>query len=110
MKTNLKRIKIIKQKLTFLENEKMKIYAQIETKAGVENIDSILANAKMSVYDESLLLEKAAGLNNPKHLVLETVHPSPLSAYNGFFGSGHFVKANEYLIKHGKTPIVWNNL
>ena len=45
-----------------------------------------------------------------KHLILECAHPSPLSAYNGFFGCGHFVKANEYLIKHGATPIDWGNL
>lgn len=51
--------------------------------------------------------EKAKMLNNPKHLVLETVHPSPLSAYRGFFGCGHFKKANEFLIKNGETPIDW---
>ena len=46
-------------------------------------------------------------ITNPKHLVLETVHPSPLSAYNGFFGCGHFKKANEYLEKNGIVPIDW---
>ncbi|MBQ7339759.1 MAG: uracil-DNA glycosylase [Clostridia bacterium] len=45
-----------------------------------------------------------------KHLVLETVHPSPLSAYNGFFGCNHFKKANDYLISKGKTPIDWENI
>lgn len=45
-----------------------------------------------------------------KHLVLETVHPSPLSAYNGFFGCEHFVKTNEYLIKTGRTPVKWSEL
>jgi uracil-DNA glycosylase len=45
-----------------------------------------------------------------KHLILESAHPSPLSAYNGFFGCGHFNKTNEYLIKVGKTPINWSNL
>ncbi len=44
---------------------------------------------------------------NPKHLVLETVHPSPLSAYNGFFGCGHFKKANDFLTENGITPIDW---
>ncbi len=43
-----------------------------------------------------------------KHLVLECAHPSPLSAYNGFFGCGHFLKTNEYLISCGKTPIDWS--
>ncbi len=45
-----------------------------------------------------------------KHLILECAHPSPLSAYNGFFGCGHFVKTNEYLIKHGIMPIDWSDL
>ncbi len=53
---------------------------------------------------------KKALIDKNKHLVLETVHPSPLSAYNGFFGCGHFNRANEYLIKMGKTPIDWSNL
>ncbi len=42
-----------------------------------------------------------------KHCILQSVHPSPLSAYNGFFGCKHFSKTNDYLVKHGKTPIDW---
>ena len=42
------------------------------------------------------------------HLVLECAHPSPLSAYNGFFGCKHFSKANQFLIDHGETPIDWH--
>jgi len=53
---------------------------------------------------------KTALIDKSKHLVLCCAHPSPLSAYNGFFGCGHFVKANEYLIKNGKTPIEWGKL
>ena len=49
-------------------------------------------------------------IDGTKHLILECAHPSPLSAYNGFFGCGHFIKANEYLTKHGKTPIEWSRL
>ena len=49
-------------------------------------------------------------IDGAKHLILECAHPSPLSAYNGFFGCGHFIKANEYLTKHGKTPIEWSKL
>lgn len=45
-----------------------------------------------------------------KHLILECAHPSPLSAYNGFFGCGHFIKTNDYLIKHGKLPVIWSDL
>lgn len=44
-------------------------------------------------------------ITNPKHLVLESVHPSPLSAYNGFFGSKPFSKTNEFLIKNNIKPI-----
>lgn len=46
-------------------------------------------------------------INNPKHLVLEAPHPSPLSAYNGFFGCGHFKRANEFLESNGIEPIDW---
>lgn len=46
-------------------------------------------------------------ITNPKHLVLETVHPSPLSAYNGFFGCGHFKMANEFFTQNGIEPIDW---
>ena len=53
---------------------------------------------------------KKGMIDNKKHLVLECAHPSPLSAYNGFFGCGHFVKANEYLKTHGLQPIDWGAL
>lgn len=46
-------------------------------------------------------------ITNPQHLVLQCAHPSPLSAYNGFFGCGHFVKANEFLTANGIAPIDW---
>ena len=49
-------------------------------------------------------------LTNPNHLVLKSVHPSPLSAYNGFFGNNHFILANQFLIKKGVKPIDWNLL
>ncbi|MBQ6130115.1 uracil-DNA glycosylase [Candidatus Saccharibacteria bacterium] len=46
-------------------------------------------------------------INIEKHLILESAHPSPLSAYAGFFGSRPFTKTNDYLRAHGKTPIRW---
>lgn len=46
-------------------------------------------------------------LDNPKHLVLEAAHPSPLSAHRGFFGCRHFSKCNNYLILNGEDPIDW---
>lgn len=50
---------------------------------------------------------KAKLITNPKHLILQCAHPSPLSAYNGFFGCGHFIKANEFLKSQGIEPINW---
>ena len=46
-------------------------------------------------------------IDQTKHLVLESAHPSPLSAHSGFFGNGHFVKANEFLRGKGMGEIVW---
>ena len=50
---------------------------------------------------------KAALIDRSKHYILETVHPSPLSAYNGFFGSKHFSKTNALLRELGKQEIIW---
>lgn len=50
---------------------------------------------------------KASMLNNPKHLILKAPHPSPLSAYRGFFGCRHFSRANEFLRANGLEPIDW---
>ena len=50
---------------------------------------------------------KASMLNNPKHLILKAPHPSPLSAYRGFFGCKHFSKCNEFLKANGIAPIDW---
>lgn len=51
--------------------------------------------------------EKAQYIDRSRHYIFETVHPSPLSASRGFFGCGHFKKANEVLVKLGKEPIDW---
>lgn len=51
--------------------------------------------------------KKKKMLNNPKHLILEAPHPSPLSAYRGFFGSKPFSKTNDFLVEHGLAPIDW---
>lgn len=50
---------------------------------------------------------KAGLITNQNHLVLQCAHPSPLSAYNGFFGCRHFSKTNEFLKQHGIEPINW---
>lgn len=52
--------------------------------------------------------KKAELITAPQHLILQAAHPSPLSAYNGFFGCGHFSKTNEFLYEHGIPPIDWN--
>lgn len=51
--------------------------------------------------------KKGESINESKHLVLKSVHPSPLSASRGFFGNKHFSRCNEYLIKNGIEPIKW---
>jgi uracil-DNA glycosylase len=50
---------------------------------------------------------KESLISNPKHCVLKGAHPSPFSAYNGFFGGRYFSRANDFLIKNGRTPIDW---
>ena len=50
---------------------------------------------------------KKVMLNNPKHLILEAPHPSPLSAYRGFFGSKPFSQANDFLVSNGLEAIDW---
>lgn len=52
-------------------------------------------------------IKKKELIDGTKHLVLTSAHPSPLSAYRGFFGCGHFKKANDFLISNGKTPVDW---
>lgn len=51
--------------------------------------------------------QKMKLITNPKHLILQAAHPSPLSAFNGFFGCKHFSKTNDFLINHGIAPIDW---
>lgn len=51
--------------------------------------------------------KKIPMLNNPKHLILKAPHPSPLSAYRGFFGCRHFSMCNDFLLKNGIEPIDW---
>ena len=53
---------------------------------------------------------KKSLINNPRHFIIESAHPSPLSAHNGFFGSRPFSRANDFLTKNGQTPINWNSV
>ena len=52
--------------------------------------------------------KKASLITNPQHLILQCPHPSPLSAYHGFFGCRHFSKTNAFLEANGMTPIDWS--
>ena len=69
----------------------------------------------LTTYRENLVFilwgrdarNKKVLIDSSKHLILESAHPSPLSAYNGFFGSKPFSKCNNYLVAHNKTPIKW---
>lgn len=55
----------------------------------------------------SFAQRKGQVIDRNRHLVLASAHPSPLSAYRGFFGNHHFSRANDYLIEHGLKPISW---
>lgn len=72
-------------------------------------IKAVNENCKNVVYMlwGSFAQEKAKMVNAAENLILQSPHPSPLSAYRGFFGNRHFSKANTYLIEHGKQPINW---
>ena len=75
-----------------------------------DSVIEIIANKKSNVVFilwGAYAQRKAAIVNREKHLVLESVHPSPLSASRGFFDNNHFSKCNSYLQKHGLTPVQW---
>lgn len=69
----------------------------------------VLSNRQNIVYMlwGSFAQKKAGFVNPDKNLILKSAHPSPLSAYRGFFGNHHFSLANDYLEKHGMSPIDW---
>ena len=72
-------------------------------------IQTLAQNQKNIVYMlwGAFAQKKAEFVNPNDNLILKSAHPSPLSAYRGFFGNHHFSRANEYLIANGKTPIDW---
>ncbi len=75
----------------------------------IKKISTLRENVVFLLWGSNARSKKKL-INEKKHLILEAVHPSPLSAYGGFFGCGHFTKANEYLKSNGKTPIDWSAL
>ncbi|HEX7492833.1 MAG TPA: uracil-DNA glycosylase [Bacteroidales bacterium] len=75
-----------------------------------DSVISILNNEKQHIVFflwGAFAQKKGESIDRSKHLVLESVHPSPLSASRGFFGNKHFSRCNEYLIEHSIEPINW---
>jgi uracil-DNA glycosylase len=75
-----------------------------------DSVISILNNEKQHIVFflwGAYAQKKGEAIDRSKHLVLESVHPSPLSASRGFFGNKHFSRCNEYLSAHGVEPINW---
>ena len=64
-------------------------------------------NPKVFLLWGSYARSKKVMVTNPIHCILESANPSTLSAYRGFFGNGHFRKANEFLVSKGMEPILW---
>lgn len=76
------------------------------TTAVISYLNSNLDNLVFILWGRDARNKKSL-IDTSRHLVLEAAHPSPLSAYNGFFGCKHFSKCNKYLEEHGKTPVEW---
>lgn len=76
------------------------------TDAAIRRLEKEKENLVFMLWGSDAI-RKGSFIDRGRHLVLTSAHPSPLSAYRGFFGNGHFNAANRYLQEHGKTPIVW---
>lgn len=80
---------------------------QFFTDASIKAISDHRENVVFMLWG-AFAKKKAALIDDQKHLVLDSAHPSPFSADKGFFGNNHFKLANEYLVKHGLEPIDWS--
>ena len=76
------------------------------TDAAIQALNNQRSNIVFMLWG-SYAQRKGQFIVRNRHLVLTAVHPSPLSAYRGFIGCGHFSKANDYLLQHGLSPINW---
>jgi uracil-DNA glycosylase len=76
------------------------------TDAAIQALNNQRDNVVFMLWG-SYAQRKGQFIDRKRHLVLTAVHPSPLSAYRGFIGCGHFSQANHYLQQHGLTPIQW---
>lgn len=79
------------------------------TDAAIEAI-SAQRNGVVFMLWGSYAISKSKLIDRTRHLVLTTVHPSPLSAYRGFFGCRHFSQCNAYLLQQGLSPIDWSQI
>jgi uracil-DNA glycosylase len=76
------------------------------TDAAIQALNNQRDNVVFMLWG-SYAQRKGQFIDRKRHLVLTAVHPSPLSAYRGFIGCGHFSQANHYLQQHGLNPIQW---
>ena len=76
------------------------------TDAVIDLVNNTVPHAVFMLWGKQAQ-EKGARVDSSRHLVLKAPHPSPMSAHQGFFGCGHFRRANEYLIAHHLSPINW---
>ncbi len=79
---------------------------EVFTDSVIKKISDTKSNVVFILWG-SYARKKKVLIDGSKHLILESAHPSPLSAHAGFFGNHHFTKTNGYLVAHGKTPIKW---
>ena len=100
---------LLNASLTVRRNEPMshaKIGWPVFTDTVIRKISDLKKNIVFLLWGK-FAQEKQGLIDETKHLVLKAAHPSPLSAFNGFFGCRHFSKTNEYLMKNGIDPIDW---
>jgi uracil-DNA glycosylase len=88
-------------------NSHSKIGWQDFTNAVIRKVSEDKTNVVFLLWGK-FAQDKQVLIDESKHLILKSAHPSPLSAHNGFLGNKHFSKTNEYLVKNGKDPIDWS--
>lgn len=101
---------LLNASLTVEENKPMshgKIGWQVFTNNIIKSLSENRENLVFILWGK-FAQSKEMFIDNTKHFIIKSVHPSPLSAYNGFFGSKPFSKTNEYLISKNIKPIDWN--
>jgi uracil-DNA glycosylase len=95
--------------MTVRENEPAS-HSKIGWMNFTDDVIKLLSNEKtrlVFILWGNFAIQKQVLIDATKHKILKAAHPSPLSAYNGFFGCKHFSTTNEYLVSHNKTPINW---